>query len=42
MKKEITGLKVKKKVRRKGIHSKNGQSKNKTSKNYFKVNRGQG
>ena len=42
MKKEPTGLKVKKKISRKGIHAKTKQSKVKTSKNYFKVSRGQG
>ena len=42
MKKDLTGLKVKKKISRKGIHAKTKQSKVKTSKNYFKVSRGQG
>ena len=33
---------IKKKKKRRGIHSKNKQSKNKNSDNYFKVNNGQG
>jgi predicted FMN-binding regulatory protein PaiB len=38
----ITRFKVKAKVSRKGIHAKTKMSKNKGSKNYVKVSRGQG
>ena len=38
----ITKFKVKGKVTRKGIHAKTKMSKNKGSKNYVKVSRGQG
>ena len=38
----ITKFKVKGKVTRKGIHAKTKMSKNKGSKNYVKVTRGQG
>ena len=42
MKKEITGLKAKTKVKRPGRHAKTKSSTVKTSKNYKKPNRGQG
>lgn len=41
-KKTITNYKVKKKVRRKGIHAKSKSSVLKQSKNYHKKYRGQG
>lgn len=39
---EAIKKKIKTKVSRRGIHAKTKQSKNKSSKNYFKVNVGQG
>lgn len=39
---ELIKKKIKTKVSRRGIHAKTKQSKNKSSKNYFKVNVGQG
>lgn len=41
-KNEAIKKKAKAKILRKGIHAKTKQSKNKSSKNYFKVNVGQG
>jgi len=38
----VTRFKVKTRVRRPGIHAKTKMSKNKGSKNYVKVSRGQG
>lgn len=38
----VNKFRVKARVTRKGIHAKTKMSKNKSSKNYFKVSRGQG
>ena len=41
-KKNVWRFTPNKKKKRKGIHAKTKQSRNKDSKNYFKINRGQG